>query len=70
MVSQASRLQNVRYDIRGPVLQRARQLEAQGYRILKLNLGNPAHFGIMRAGGCTGSGPTTCSSATAFPSSS
>ena len=46
MLSQASRLQNVRYDIRGPVLRRARQLEAAGHRILKLNLGNPAAFGI------------------------
>ena len=46
MVSQASRLQNVRYDIRGPVLRRARQLEAEGHQILKLNLGNPAHFGM------------------------
>ena len=46
MVSQASRLQNVRYDIRGPVLRRARQLEAAGHDILKLNIGNPAAFGI------------------------
>ena len=42
MVSQASRLRDVRYDIRGPVLRRARQLEAEGHHILKLNLGNPA----------------------------
>ncbi|MEP7026386.1 MAG: aminotransferase class I/II-fold pyridoxal phosphate-dependent enzyme, partial [Actinomycetota bacterium] len=46
MVPQASRLQNVRYDIRGPVLRRARQLEAEGHQVLKLNLGNPAAFGI------------------------
>ena len=46
MVSQASRLQDVRYDIRGPVLRRARQLEAEGHPILKLNLGNPAPFGL------------------------
>jgi len=39
MVPQASRLNNVRYDIRGPVLRRARQLEAEGHRILKLNIG-------------------------------
>src|ERR1700744_4780577 len=44
--SQASRLRNVRYDIRGPVLRRARQLEAEGHQILKLNLGNPAPFGL------------------------
>jgi alanine-synthesizing transaminase len=46
MVSQASRLQDVRYDIRGPVLRRARQLEAEGHQVLKLNLGNPAPFGL------------------------
>jgi alanine-synthesizing transaminase len=46
MVPQASRLRGVRYDIRGPVLRRARQLEAEGHRILKLNLGNPAPFGL------------------------
>jgi alanine-synthesizing transaminase len=45
-VPQASRLRNVRYDIRGPVLRRARQLEAEGHQILKLNLGNPAPFGL------------------------
>ena len=47
MVSQASRLADVRYDIRGPVLRRARELEAAGHEILKLNLGNPAPFGMM-----------------------
>ncbi len=45
-VAQASRLSNVRYDIRGPVLRRARQLEAAGHEIIKLNLGNPAPFGL------------------------
>jgi len=42
---QASKLQNVLYEIRGPVAARAAQLEAEGYRILKLNIGNPAPFG-------------------------
>src|SRR5258708_32932775 len=46
MVSQASRLRDVRYDIRGPLLRRARPLEAEGHQILKLNLGNPAPFGL------------------------
>src|SRR3569833_1995311 len=46
MVAQASRLKNVRYDIRGPVLRRAPELEAAGPRILKLNLGNPAPWGL------------------------
>ena len=45
-VPQASRLSNVRYDIRGPVLRRARQLEAEGHQILKLNIGNTAPFGL------------------------
>ena len=45
-VPQASRLSNVRYDIRGPVLRRARQLEAEGVRVLKLNIGNTAPFGL------------------------
>ena len=47
MVSQASRLADVRYDIRGPVLARARELEAQGHEIIKLNIGNPAPFGLF-----------------------
>jgi alanine-synthesizing transaminase len=46
MVAQASRLKNVRYDIRGPVLRRAQELEAAGHQILKLNLGNPAPWGL------------------------
>ena len=46
MVPQANRLRDVRYDIRGPVLRRARQLEDDGHQILKLNLGNPAPFGL------------------------
>jgi alanine-synthesizing transaminase len=45
-VDQAGRLSNVRYDIRGPVLHRARELEAAGHEIIKLNLGNPAPFGL------------------------
>ena len=45
-LSQASRLGNVRYDIRGPVLRRARALEAQGHKILTLNLGNPGAYGL------------------------
>src|ERR1700722_8656028 len=45
-VSQASRLRNVTYNIRGPVLRRARQLEAEGHQIIKLNLGKPAPFGL------------------------
>ncbi|MBO0803527.1 MAG: pyridoxal phosphate-dependent aminotransferase [Nocardiopsaceae bacterium] len=47
MVPQASRLADVRYDIRGPVLRRCLQLEAEGHEITKLNIGNPAPFGLF-----------------------
>ncbi len=40
------KLNNVCYDIRGPVLQRAREMEDEGHRIIKLNIGNPAPFGF------------------------
>lgn len=43
---QSSKLHNVLYDIRGPLLVRAQQMEAEGNRILKLNIGNPAPFGF------------------------
>ncbi|MEX1665816.1 pyridoxal phosphate-dependent aminotransferase [Zhongshania arctica] len=42
----SKKLNNVCYEIRGPVLQRANELEEEGYRILKLNIGNPAAFGF------------------------
>lgn len=45
-INQSHKLDNVCYDIRGPVLERARMLEDDGYRILKLNIGNPAAFGF------------------------
>ncbi|PYC66654.1 aminotransferase [Streptomyces tateyamensis] len=45
-VIQSSKLANVCYDIRGPVLDEAMRLEDQGHRILKLNTGNPAAFGF------------------------
>ena len=43
---QSSKLENVLYDIRGPVQAQAARMEAQGHRILKLNIGNPAPFGF------------------------
>ncbi len=46
MVTQADRLRSVRYDIRGPVLRHARALEAAGHRVVKLNIGNPAPWGL------------------------
>ncbi|GGF13952.1 pyridoxal phosphate-dependent aminotransferase [Williamsia phyllosphaerae] len=45
-IRQSQRLRNVRYDVRGPILVEAERLEAQGHRILKLNIGNPAPFGF------------------------
>jgi alanine-synthesizing transaminase len=43
---QSRKLENVCYDIRGPVLDEARRLEEEGRRIIKLNIGNPASFGF------------------------
>lgn len=45
-VLKSSKLANVCYDIRGPVLARAKQMEEDGHRIIKLNIGNPAAFGF------------------------
>ena len=45
-VFQSDKLGNVCYDIRGPVLDVAKQLEEDGHQILKLNIGNPAAFGF------------------------
>ena len=42
----SEKLNNVCYDIRGPVLQEAMRMEEEGHRILKLNIGNPAPFGF------------------------
>ncbi|GMO27152.1 MAG: pyridoxal phosphate-dependent aminotransferase [Termitinemataceae bacterium] len=42
----SSKLDNVCYEIRGPVLDEANRLESEGYRVLKLNIGNPAPFGF------------------------
>jgi len=45
-INKSSKLADVCYDIRGPVLTRARQMEEEGHRILKLNIGNLAAFGF------------------------
>lgn len=42
----AQHLDNVRYEIRGPLAHRALELERQGHKIIKLNIGNPAPFGF------------------------
>jgi alanine-synthesizing transaminase len=45
-VLKSTKLASVCYDIRGPVLARARQMEEEGHRVIKLNIGNPAAFGF------------------------
>ena len=43
----SDKLANVCYDIRGPVLKEAKRLEEEGFNIIRLNIGNPAPFGLM-----------------------
>jgi len=45
-LKKSTKLNNVCYDIRGPVLDEAKRMEEEGHRILKLNIGNPAPFGF------------------------
>jgi alanine-synthesizing transaminase len=46
-IKKSHKLENVLYDIRGPVVEEARRLEDEGFTILKLNTGNPAPFGLF-----------------------
>ena len=45
-IAKSTKLDNVCYDIRGPVLREAKRLEEEGHRVFKLNTGNPAAFGF------------------------
>lgn len=45
-IEKAHVLRNVCYDIRGPVMRQAALLEDEGYKIIKLNIGNTAPFGL------------------------
>lgn len=45
-IQKSLKLANVCYDIRGPVLAHAKQMEDEGHKIIKLNIGNPASFGF------------------------
>ena len=45
-VKKSAKLANVCYDIRGPVLQKAKKMEEEGHKIIKLNIGNLAAFGF------------------------
>ncbi|MDR1062965.1 MAG: pyridoxal phosphate-dependent aminotransferase [Azoarcus sp.] len=46
LILKSNKLADVCYDIRGPVLTRARQMEDEGHRIIKLNIGNLGAFGF------------------------
>jgi len=45
-ISKSSKLANVLYDIRGPIMDRAKQMEDEGQKLIKLNIGNLAVFGF------------------------
>jgi alanine-synthesizing transaminase len=45
-VQKSAKLANVLYDIRGPIMDAARQMEEEGHKIIKLNIGNLAVFGF------------------------
>lgn len=45
-ILKSKRLEHLRYDIRGPIYEKALELESQGYKIINLNIGNPAPFGF------------------------
>jgi alanine-synthesizing transaminase len=45
-IQHAARIDQVRYEIRGALAKRARELEQQGHEIMYLNIGNPALFGL------------------------
>ncbi len=46
LITKSAKLANVCYDIRGPVMEAARQMEEEGQKIIKLNIGNLAVFGF------------------------
>jgi len=45
-IRKSSKLDNVFYDIRGPIVEEAARLEREGHSIIKLNTGNPSAFGL------------------------
>jgi alanine-synthesizing transaminase len=46
LIEKSHKLDNVCYDIRGPILEEAHRMEEEGHKIFKLNIGNPAPFGF------------------------
>ena len=47
----STKLDNVLYDVRGPVVDEAARMEEEGKEILKLNIGNPYPFGFLSSSG-------------------
>ena len=45
-ITKSAKLANVLYDIRGPIMDAAKQMEEEGQKLIKLNLGNLAVFGF------------------------
>ena len=45
-IHKSAKLDNVLYDIRGPIMEAARKMEEEGQKIIKLNIGNLAPFGF------------------------
>lgn len=45
-IRKSSKLSDVCYEIRGPVMHEAQRLEEEGHKVLKLNIGNPAPWGF------------------------
>jgi len=45
-IQKSAKLDNVCYDIRGPVLKEAKRMEEDGFSVIKLNIGSPAAFGL------------------------
>jgi len=47
-IQKSKKLADVCYDIRGPVLEKARQMEEEGQKIIKLNIATSRHLVLMR----------------------
>jgi alanine-synthesizing transaminase len=45
-ITKSAKLANVLYDIRGPIMDAARQMDEEGHKVIKLNIGNLAVFGF------------------------
>ncbi|MDR2729815.1 MAG: pyridoxal phosphate-dependent aminotransferase [Treponema sp.] len=45
-IEKSTKLENVCYDIRGPVLKEAKRIEEEGFHVIKLNIGSPGAFGF------------------------